>query len=338
MKNFFNRIILFALKHITLAKLLGGFFTALIITSFKYYISGGFHLEYCEFGKNLGIALLAWTLNTGIIGWLTDYLGIKGININLYQFMYGFDKMNAGQGSPAESVKFKLYSAMESDESNPGKKLDKGKGVDKEVHPYYNNEVVRRASKLADKESYPYYDKEVARRASKLAEETTQLEKGKAEVKVEAVLDSSSPFEPPWAIWNRFFPGVDPAAPIPKRTNPGPGFNVPGGEVPLNDPICKHLDWNSHFLRQFKTMDLEIAVQQRDNYFLYVRVIESKLDFANNALSNVPTVPTTEYEFKLKNQILKDLDGLNKEKIRAEARATLLNSRIQFIEDQIKKV
>lgn len=337
MKNFFNRIIIFALRHITLAKLLGGLFTALTVASLKYYISGGFHIEYCEFGKNLGIALLAWTLNTGIIGWLTDYLGIKGININLYQFMYGFDKMNAGQGSPAESVKFKLYNAMESDEeSNPGKKLDKGKGVDREVHPYYNNEVIRRANKLTDKESFPYYDREVARRA-KLAEETKQLEKSKAEVKVETV-DSSSPFEPPWAIWNRFFPGVDPAAPIPRRTNPGPGFNVPGGEVPINDPICKHLDWNSHFLKQFRTMDLEIAIQQRDNYFLYVRVIESKLDFANNALSNVPIVPTTEYEFKLKNQILRDLDGLNKEKIRAEARATLLNSRIQFIEGQIKKV
>ena len=35
---------------------------------------------------------------------------------------------------------------------------------------------------------------------------------------------------------------------------------------------------------------------------------------------------------KAKNQILKDLDELNRHKVRAEARATLLNSRIQFIE------
>jgi len=46
----------------------------------------------------------------------------------------------------------------------------------------------------------------------------------------------------------------------------------------------------------------------------------------------VPTIPTTEHEFKLRNQILRDLDGLNKAKIRAEARATLLNSRIEFIQ------
>jgi hypothetical protein len=317
MKNSFNKIILFASRHITLAKLLGGFSTALMVASFKYYISGGFHIEYCEFGHNLGIALLAWTLNVGIIGWLTDYLCIKGININIYQFMYGFDKMNVGQGSLAENVKFKLYNAMESDEEpNFDKKLDKGKGVDREV--------------------YPYYDREVAIRANNSINETKPLEKGKG--KVDILLDSPTPVEPHMATWNRYFPGVDPAAPIPKRTNPGPGFNVPGGEVPLHDPICKHLDWNSHFLRQFRTMDLEIAVQQRDNYFIYVRVIESKLNFANNALSNVPTVPTTEYEFKLKNQILRDLDSLNKEKARAEARATLLNSRIQFIEDQINKV
>jgi len=159
MKNFFNKIIFFASRHITLAKLLGGFFTALTVASLKYCISGGFQIEYSEFGHNLGIALLAWTLNTGIIGWLTDYLGIRGVNINLYQFMYGFSKMNAGQGSTSENIKFKLYNAMESDEkSNPDKKLDKGKGVDREVHPYYDKD------KNVDTEAHPYYDREVARR------------------------------------------------------------------------------------------------------------------------------------------------------------------------------
>jgi len=47
--------------------------------------------------------------------------------------------------------------------------------------------------------------------------------------------------------------------------NPGAGFNVPGGEVPIRDEICKHIDYNSHILKQFKTMDLEVAMVQRHN-------------------------------------------------------------------------
>gem|GEM_PF-1299545 len=129
---------------------------------------------------------------------------------------------------------------------------------------------------------------------------------------------------------------MDPASVFfPQKINPGPGFNVPGGEVPIRDEICKHIDYNTHILSQFKKMDLKTAIQQRDNNLNLIKIMQEKLDFANNALSKVPTIPTTEYEFKLKNQILKDLDELNRNKVRAEARATLLNSRIQFIEIKI---
>jgi hypothetical protein len=84
-------------------------------------------------------------------------------------------------------------------------------------------------------------------------------------------------------------------------------------------------------------MDLETAVSQRNNYLTRIRVIDSKLDYAKEAFSRVPVIPTTEYEFKLKNQIIYDLETMNKEKIRSEARAVLLNSRIEFIEIQINK-
>jgi len=124
---------------------------------------------------------------------------------------------------------------------------------------------------------------------------------------------------------------------FPKKINPGAGFNVPGGEVPIRDEICRHIDYNTHILSQFKKMDLETAIEQRNNNLLFVKVIESKLDFAKNALEKVPTIPTTEYEFRLKNQILKDLDSLSRDKVRAEARATLLTSRIEFIEGKINK-
>ena len=124
---------------------------------------------------------------------------------------------------------------------------------------------------------------------------------------------------------------------LPKRTNPGPGFNVPGGKVPYNDQIVQHLDYNTHYLSHFKKMDLETAIEQRNNNLLLIRITEGKLDYAKNTLSKIPTIPTTEYEFRLKNQILSDLDTLNKNKIKAEARATLLTSRIEFIEAKINK-
>jgi hypothetical protein len=79
-------------------------------------------------------------------------------------------------------------------------------------------------------------------------------------------------------------------------------------------------------------MDLKTAVEQRDNYIKYIQVVEQKTSFAQEALSKVPAIPTNEYEYKLKNTILRDLDNLSKAKVRAEAKATLINSRIEFIQ------
>jgi hypothetical protein len=45
----------------------------------------------------------------------------------------------------------------------------------------------------------------------------------------------------------------------------------------------------------------------------------------------VPEIPRNEQEHRLKSKILWDLDDLNTKRVRAEARATLLNSRIEFI-------
>jgi hypothetical protein len=84
-------------------------------------------------------------------------------------------------------------------------------------------------------------------------------------------------------------------------------------------------------------MDLETAIEQRNNNLNYVKLLEGKLAFAEDALAKVPDVPTNDYEFRLKNQILRDLDAMRKDKIRTEAKATLLGSRIQFIESLINK-
>jgi hypothetical protein len=79
-------------------------------------------------------------------------------------------------------------------------------------------------------------------------------------------------------------------------------------------------------------MDLETAVQQRNNYLKFVQILDHKIAYAQGIYTKIPTIPTTEHEFNLKNQILRDLDGLNRDKVRSEAKATLLTSRIQFIE------
>lgn len=290
MKTQINFIVKKTSASFTLAKFCGAILTVTILASIKYLISGSFHIEYCDFFNNIGIGLLGWTLNTGIIGWLTEYLGIKGINFNLSHFLFGMDTMDLGdKSSPkVEEFKPKLYNAMDVDsepESEP--KPDKGKGVDKELHPNHpSHRGVNSNFWVSDAGSRPF------------------------------------------PSWN---PTI---VPLPKKIIDDPGFNVPGGVVPILDEICKHIDYNSHILNQFRRMDLEKAIEQRNNYVNFCRIMDEKIAYAHSVYQKIPTIPTTEYEFQLKNQIEKDVEGLNREKIRSEAKATLLNSRIQFIEAQ----
>jgi len=83
-------------------------------------------------------------------------------------------------------------------------------------------------------------------------------------------------------------------------------------------------------------MDLKTAIEQRDNYIKYLEVIKHKTTYAQDTLSKVPETPTNDYEHRLKNTILRDLHELNVQRIRSEAKATLLNSRIEFIQINIK--
>jgi hypothetical protein len=74
-----------------------------------------------------------------MIGLLTDFLGIRGINFNLRQFLFGFDTMKAVTASYEVKENTKKLSdmlniAMESDEDldkGESRRLDKGKGVDR---------------------------------------------------------------------------------------------------------------------------------------------------------------------------------------------------------------
>ena len=308
MKNYIQttkKMINTILVNFTLAKFTGALVTIIMVALIKYLITGNLHIEYCELWNNVAIGLFGWTINTATISLLSEYFGIKGINFNLKQFLYGYDTMGAGNDYTSKDFKAKLYNAMESaDGSDPSKQLDKGKGIDKG----YNEGNVESGAKPLDK------GKGIERRVPRIE------------------LGPGHCTEPPFVTWSRVFPGLDPASVFfPKTINPGPGFNVPGGEVPLQDDICKHIDYNSNILNQFKKMDLKTAIEQRDNYIKYLEVIKHKTAYAQDTLSKVPETPTSDYEHKLKNTILRDLQDLNMQKIRAEAKATLLNSRIEFI-------
>ena len=46
------------------------------------------------------------------------------------------------------------------------------------------------------------------------------------------------------------------------------------------DEICKHIDYNSHILNQFRRMDLETAIEQRNNYVNFCRIMDEKIAYA----------------------------------------------------------
>jgi hypothetical protein len=120
------------LVNFTLAKFASAFLTIIMVALIKYMVSGNFYIEYCEFWNNVVIGLLGWTTNLSLIDWFSEYLGLKGINFNLNQFLYGYDTMGAGNSSTVKDIKAKLYNAMESEQgSEPNKHIDKGKGIEK---------------------------------------------------------------------------------------------------------------------------------------------------------------------------------------------------------------
>lgn len=360
-----------ALASFTLAKFCGAIFTVTLLAIVKYIISGNFHIEYCDFWNNIGIGLLGWTINTGIIGLLTEYLGIKGINFNLYQFLFGFESMkvsdtiNVGKISSntyaLEDGKPKLYNAMDSGEGSSSVKKSGSKGgsrqrtlmsrgADGRLHPYPANgrRMVRRWTfdDESEKASNNGSDTEMEgvtsnkgngsdtemegvvfkdKLVSSASPSELPLDKGKG---IEATNTSQEPHLP---IWTRPFSGLDPNLVIFKpKINPGPGFTE---EVSMQGPIGKYLNYNGHFLTQFKNMDWNTAMQQRYNYLLCAHNMDFKIAFVENKLKEVPTIPTNEYEFKLRNQLLKDLEDLNRVKAQSEARAALLYSRIKYIEN-----
>lgn len=314
------------LENFTLAKFTAALFTIILVALLRYSIYGGFIINNLYIINNIAIGLLAWTVNTGMISLLTDYLGIKGINFNLKQFIFGFHTLKIdGECLETNKVKKrvkKFCNAMESHgDSDSHKPLDKGKGID-----WGQDEVEARShGRPLEKGKGKGVDWREA--------EIKRFEKWNAFFSSDKKPKVLTPDEV--EAFNKSRGVKDPS--FPRGINPGPGFNVPGGEVPIRDEICKHIDYNTHILSQYKRMDLETAREQRSNYLLHLKILSDKRASAENFLRQIPAVPTNEAEFKLKNQILSDLDHMDRDRIRLEARATLINSRVEFIENSINK-
>jgi hypothetical protein len=309
------------LQNFTLSRCIGALITVTIVACIKYIISGNLHIDYSDFMNNIYIGLLSWSLNIIIIDWLSEYLNLKGINLNLEELIYGKEKLTIGENpSYKNEHKVKLYNSMDSNgESSSNNNIDKGKNIDESYTENLDYMPMDTDDEPLDKGK--------------------KVDKGKGvDKKVHSLpLTTEPPVEPHMVTWSKIFPGLDPRDILyPKRINPGPGFNVPGGEVPIRDDICKHIGYNSHILKQFKNMDLKTALEQRNNYLKNLEVLEERTKYAKAVLSSIPEVPN-ERDYLTKLKILHDLDDYSKQKAQGEGRVILLNSRIEFIQLNWKK-
>ena len=128
-KNFYIKV----LTNFTLAKFISASITITMVAGIKYAITGNIIIDNSNFFTNIGVGLLGYTINTGFVGLFSDYLGIKGLNFNLKELLFGLEKIQLADTSPpkvSDKLKVKLYLAMDSGEQSNTRPLDKGKGVE----------------------------------------------------------------------------------------------------------------------------------------------------------------------------------------------------------------
>ena len=336
--NAFVKRVLNSIMLITLDKIFGLLLAAIVLASLKYAISGCLSVNWEDFNLNFSLAFFGGIFRFVVKELSFEYLNLKGINYNIDQLLFGLNKHRMGSDHDLGEFKPKLYNCMDiDDEPSFGKSLDKGKGV---------SEDSDRMSISGESDNDKPLDKGkgVSQDNNSSGEEsnghkTKRLDKGKG-------VDRNIHPDHPSAIneevrspivWN--IKPMDPIDPnmympnFPPKTNPGPGFNVPGGVVPLRDEICKYIDYNSHILRQFRTMDLETAIEQRDNNLKMIEVLKKKLEFGQIKLARegVGEVPKNDYEVWLKQKVAIEAQWLHETMAKGNGRQTLLLSRIEYI-------
>jgi len=324
---------------LSLDRIFGLVVGVLILASLKYVISGGFSIGWDEFGLNFILGLFSGLTRILVIEYLREYLDVKGINYNVYQLLYGLNKQKLGHTGDLGHFKPKLYNCMDSQsESGKDNYLDKGKGI--AIDPdrmsldgNSDNESIERNKNtfLEGEKSSPQNN----------TDNPTNIDKGKG---IDIFSHPNHPsFKNEGGPSSIFIPrdnslGPNPYAFVPTpKTNPGPGFNVPGGKIPIRDPICQYIQWNSHILRQFRTMDLEVAIEQRNNHIAMQANLKRRLEYANMRLSQLPVIPTNINEANLRRQIQDDLKWAQDNIIESEAKVTMITSRIEFIQIEESK-
>jgi hypothetical protein len=224
---------------------------------------------------------------------LEVYLGIKGINYNIDQLLFGLNKHRMGPDQDLGEFKPRLFNSMDiDDEASLGKSLDKGKGVSQDsdrmsISGDSDNDKQLEKGKgvLQDKNSS---DEESSEHKTKRLDKGKGIDRNMHPNHPSFVNEGTPLTVSPFGFSNTISPSTGTTVYMPNfppKTNPGPGFNVPGGVVPLRDDICKYIDYNSHVLRQFRTMDLETAIEQRNNNLKSIEVLKKKLEFGQIKLA-----------------------------------------------------
>jgi len=133
MKTTKNKLYIKVLTNFTVAKFISALLTISLLAVIKYAITGNIYIDPSYLLTNIGVGLLGFTINTGFIGLLSEYLGIKGLNLSLKELIFGLEKIQLADTTPpkvSDILKVKQYLAMNSDEQSNSRLLDKGKGIE----------------------------------------------------------------------------------------------------------------------------------------------------------------------------------------------------------------
>jgi hypothetical protein len=280
-------------SNFTLAKFLAAFTTIVSLALVKYYLTGGFTINPKDIVTNVSLGFLGWGANIGITSWFTDFLGIKGINFNLRELLYGYDKMADGSASPLKSTRPIDDLTCHMDIDDEGLDKSKGKGKEKATDEGGSGSTTPKAPTPLT----PEYLKSIG------------------------------------YDWSK---GIDPALLLTKPTNPGPGFNLPGGEVARDAPIRRFFR-TSKFITHIKEMSLEVATEQRENTAGEINNTLGRINSAQEILSRMPQNPTDRTQLQVRNQVVQDIESFKQHGQRMEARLALLDKRLEFINIKINE-